>query len=273
MTTTAGSNLKLLTLLVDSNDEDESEYRFLVDGKHVKYVTVDAGALPKDNRTFAPVLLTLLPPFPPGDWNEGHISRHPDTGLLFFSWTKRSSLLGVENTWHPTRVDYLDLEMLERIRQNIHVVRHRLFDETVLVEFTEFPWQTPFLEAETTAYQWIDGKGIGPTFLGHVTEGERVIGFVVEYIEGAKCAGLEDLVACRHILAKLHALGIKHGDINKHNFLIRDGEAILIDFESAERCDEREELESEFQRLEQSLSDPSCRGGVGSAVISEHVPT
>lgn len=273
MTATANSNLELLTLLVDSNDEDESEYRFLVDGKHVKYITVEPGALPKDDRTFTPVLLTLLPTFPPGDWNEGHIAKHPDTGLLFFAWTKQSSLPGVENIWHPTRIDHLDLEYLQRIRQNVHVVQHRLFNNPVLIKFTEFPWQTPYLEAETTAYEWINGKGIGPEFLGHLTEGGRVNGFVLEYLEGASSAGPEDLAACQRSLTKLHSLGIKHGDINKHNFLMREGEAILVDFESAERSQEREELALEIQRLEQSLSDPSTKGGVGKAVLSEHMPT
>lgn len=61
------SNVQLLVTLVDYQDEDESEYRFLVDEKHVKYVTVDPGVLPKDDRTFAPALLAALPPFPPGN--------------------------------------------------------------------------------------------------------------------------------------------------------------------------------------------------------------
>lgn len=67
MTTIANKNLELLILLVDSSDEDESEYRFLVDGKNVKYITVDPDASLKDDRTFKLVLLTLLPLFPPGD--------------------------------------------------------------------------------------------------------------------------------------------------------------------------------------------------------------
>ena len=44
------SNVQLLTISVDYSDEDDSEYRFMVDGKHVKYITVAPGA----------------PTFPPG---------------------------------------------------------------------------------------------------------------------------------------------------------------------------------------------------------------
>lgn len=138
---------------------------------------------------------------------------------------------------------------------------HPLFDRPVLAKFTEFPWQTPYLEAETAAYQWIDGADIGPRFLGHLTEEGRVIGFVVEYIDEARTAGPEDLEACQSVLGKLHELGIKHGDINKHNFLVRrDGRPVLLDFETAKRDATTDELEEEYQGLEKSLQDPSLRG-------------
>lgn len=260
MTPTRNSNIQLLATLVDSKDEEESEYRFLVDGKHVKYVTVDPGVLPRDDWTFAPILLPTLPSFPPGDWNEGHISKNPLNGELEFSRCTRSDLPGVSNTWHHTRIDHLELNKVSRIRQNIHVVTHPLFDQALLVKFTEFPWQMPFFEAETTAYEWIDGHNIGPKFLGHLNEDGRVIGFVLEYLDDTRSAETEDLAACQATLARLHSLGIKHGDINKYNFLIRQGKAVLVDFEAARRCSQEKELQAEYERLEHSLSDTSRRG-------------
>lgn len=261
MTPTRNSNIQLLATLVDSSDDDESEYRFLVDGKHVKYVTVDPGVLPRDDRTFAPILLATLPPFPPGDWNEGHITKNPQSGHPVFSRYTRSDLPGISNTWHRTRIDHLELKKLDRLRQNIHVVTHPLFDGALLVKFAEFPWQIPFFEAETTAYEWIDGQGVGPKFLGHLTEAGRVVGFIMEYVADARAADTGDLAACQVVLAKLHSLGIKHGDINKHNFLVREGKAVLVDFETAQRCSEKKELEAEYEHLERSLSDSSRRGG------------
>lgn len=258
------SNIQLLATLVDFEDEEESEYRFLVDDKHVKYVTVDPGVFPKDDRTFAPVLIAMLPPFPPGAWNEGHISKDPSTGLPVFSRTSQSDLAAVQTTWHHRMIDHLQLKELDRLRQNIHRVTCPQFDHPVLVKFAEFPWQTPYFEAETVAYEWIDGAGIGPKFLGHLTEAGRVIGLVLDFIEGARTAGPEDLEACQSALARLHALGIKHGDINKHNFLVKDGSVVMVDFETARRCSSKEELEAESRSLEQSLKDPSHRGGVGS---------
>ncbi|KAI0542037.1 hypothetical protein GGR58DRAFT_510393 [Xylaria digitata] len=192
--------------LVDFNDEEEGEYCVLVDGKHAKYITVDPSDFPND-RTFAPALIKMLPPFPPGDWNEGQISKDPQTGQPLFPRTVKSDLPGVKNTW---RIDLLELKKLDRMRQNIHLITHPLFGSP----------------AKTTAYEWINGQGIGPTFLGHIMEAGRRIGFVVEHVDGARTPGPIDLSTCQSALAKLHSLGIIHGDINKHNFLIRHGKAV-----------------------------------------------
>lgn len=259
MTSTRNTNIQLLATLVDAADVDESEYRFL-DGKHVKYVSVDPGILPKDDRTFAPALLALLPPFPPGGWNEGHVSQDAATGQLVFSRNTRSDLPGITSLWHPTRIGFLEFSAPKRIRQNIHVVTHPFFTRPVLIKFAEFPWPIPFFEAETAAYEWIDGSGIGPGFLGHLTEEGRVIGFILEYVEDTRTAETEDLAACQGLLSRLHALGIKHGDVNKYNFLLRHDRVVMVDFETAERCSESDELKAELQLLEQSLRDTSRRG-------------
>lgn len=58
------NNIQLLATLVDTNDEEDGEYRFLVDGTHAKYVTVAPGILPKDDRTFGLDVLAGLPSFP-----------------------------------------------------------------------------------------------------------------------------------------------------------------------------------------------------------------
>ncbi|KAF3068177.1 hypothetical protein CFAM422_008014 [Trichoderma lentiforme] len=229
MTTARNSNVQLLSVLVDWNDEEKGAYRFLVDGKDTKYVTVEPGVLPKDNRTFGPILIPLLPPFPPGEWNEGHVSKDP-----------------------------LKLKQVHQLRQNIHVVTHLRFDQTLVVKFAEFPWQMPYFEAETAVYEWLDSHG--PKFIAHLIEAERVFGFVTEYVDGARFADIGDLAACQEILSRLHSLGIKHGDINKYNFLIREGKAMLVDFEASQRCNEKQELEAEYEQLEASLSDTSTRG-------------
>ncbi|KAJ5207512.1 hypothetical protein N7491_001859 [Penicillium cf. griseofulvum] len=97
-----------------------------------------------------------------------------------------------------------------------------------------FDWEIQYLENETTAYEWIEGYDIGPRFLGHLTEDGRVIGFLMERIRDARHAGPQDLESCREVLSRLHCLGIHHGDTNRFNFLIRDSQAVLIDFDSSE---------------------------------------
>lgn len=149
---------------------------------------------------------------------------------------------------------------------------HPLFDAPVIFKFAEFPWQMAYFEAETTPYEWIRGEGVGPEFLGHVTEAGRVMGWVMEDLGDARTAEPGDLAACREVLGRLHAMGIKHGDINRFNFIVRGDKALLVDFEAAKRCSGARELEDEYRLLEQSLNDPSYRGGVRPAVVSEHMP-
>lgn len=268
------SNVQLLATLVDTDDQEDGEYRFLVDGTRVKYVTVAPGVLPPDSRTFGPAVLAGLPPFPPGDWNVGHVgstaAAAAATGEPAFLSTATASLPGVKATWHATRIDHLELRTVERLRQSIHIVSHPLFDRPVVAKFTEFPWQTPYVEAETAAYRWLEGSGVAaPRFLGHLVEEGRVIGFVLEYIGNARAAGPGDLAACQGVLKKLHALGVKHGDINKHNFLVRDnGGVVLLNFETASKDVDGDELEAEYQRLTETLQDPSMRGVVRPAAVA-----
>lgn len=260
--------VELLACLVDPDGEDEDEYRVLVNGKDVKYVTVDAGALPAEtHRSFAPDVLRVLPELPPGDWTKAHISKDDRTGRPIFSAISTESLPAVQSVWsvwHPTIVDHLELKTVTRLRSNIHEVTHVLFPEPVIFKLALFPWQIQHLEAETRAYEWIRNVEVGPRFLGHVSEGGRIVGFLMENITRACPATLDDLEACKIALAQLHSLGILHGDVNRNNFLIQQpaDKAMMIDFETAEKCDEQDKLQAEVLSLAESFKDPSNRGGV-----------
>ncbi len=137
----------------------------------------------------------------------------------------------------------------------------------MVVNFAKFPWQIPHLELETIPYQRFSGTGIGPNFLGHVMEAGRTIGFLIDFVGGFRTAGSEDLAVCQRILLKLRGLGLKHGDINKHDFLVRKESVLMIDFETTKECDSKEELKEEYSRLEDSLKDPSYRGGIGPSIV------
>lgn len=268
--TPKNANVRLLACLVDEDDTDNSDYRFLCDKQHVKYVTTAPGTFrgAEDDRTFEPILLgELLPPFPTGDWNKGHVAKDPKTGEVTFVKTETVSLAGVENLWHPVTLNELDFTQRDRVRQRVHISTHPELNggEPVLIKLAVWPWEIASIEVETTAYQRINDSGIAPKFFGHLTEGKdgRVIGFVVEWVQGARAAGSEDVQGCRKALGRLHELGIKSGDINKHNFLVRDGhDVVLVDFEMAKHDCSPQELEDEMSALESSLEDTSFRGGV-----------
>lgn len=264
------SNVRLLACLVDDDDTNDSDYRFLVDEQHVKYITTAPGTFrgAEDDRTFEPVLLgELFPSFPTGNWNNGHVARDPETEKATFVRTETVQLSQVKNTWHPVKLNELDFTRQVRLRQRVHVSTHPQIrgGKPVLLKLAVWPWEIPSIEVETAAYQWLSDTGVGPKFLGHVTEGKdgRVIGFVAELVEGTRCAGPTDMDGCRKALGRLHELGIKLGDINKHNFLVREGhDVVLVDFESAKRDCPASELEDEMSALQSSLESESCRGGV-----------
>lgn len=244
-----------------STTTTKANYCFLIDNKYVKYITTEPGCLAGIHRSFAPDVLRVLPDFPPDEWTEGHIAKDAATGQLFFSSILNTKLPAVESNWHPTLIDHLELKQLDQIRSNIHIVSHDSFAEVVLSKFTTFPWQIPYLESETRAYQWIKDTDIGRKFFGHVLEGGRVIGFLTEHIQGASTATVRDLEVCKQALGQLHALGIKHGDVNKYNFLVRDGRATIIDFETAEKCSDEDELRAELMSLEASFEASSIEVG------------
>lgn len=135
-----------------------------------------------------------------------------------------------------------------------------------MVKFARFHYEIAQLERETNAYKWIEGRNIGPKFLGHLTEHGRVIEFAMSKVEEARYATRDDLSVCRQALRRLHALGIKHGDTNKHNVLIRPHGVTMIDFDFAEQNVTEAELNEELDGLEQQLVDTSGKGGVSELV-------
>lgn len=108
-----------------------------------------------------------------------------------------------------------------------------------------------------------------PKFLRHALEHGRTVGFVIERIEDARHPDPGDLSLCQQVLSKLHGLGYKHGDINRHNFLIKGHTAFIIDIGTMEPCTDSKLLAAEFESLAEVLSDESGKGGSRSATSSE----
>ena len=261
---------KVHMLQASIDEDEESHFRFLADDSFVKYVTIDHGLFSPDVMAFAPALLPLLPDFPPGDWNVGRVSRDQEvTGRPVFSEWTRESLPSVRQTWKETFVDVLDLTMHEKIRTNVYRASHPTFKVPVIAKFAIFPWEIQYMEAETRAYQWIEGCNIAPDFLGHVTEQERTVGFLLEDVPGARHATPADLALCQEAVARLHSLHIRYGDLNRHNILLSAGRAILIDFDTADKCRDVDAMRIEYEGLYDNLRDES---GIGGSVMVVETP-
>lgn len=208
-----------------------------------------------------------LPVFPPGDWRVVDIIRNEVTGEAQVSNPREDdrTLTGRLDrdidAWHPISVDYLELEKVSQIlytsllwrrSDTLWLVTHEeLFPMPVLMKIAEFPVSDALtrVENETKVYQAIQGKGIAPNFLGHVTENGRVIGSLFEYIDG-ECPEKQELPRCERVLRKFHREGFLHGDSHPMNFIVCGGGTTkLIDFETSRPCTNQVEFDKEVRNL------------------------
>ncbi|TVY83328.1 hypothetical protein LSUE1_G001753 [Lachnellula suecica] len=252
--------VEILNQEIDCEGKTPSYYRMLVNKKQFKYITIEPNIYEADDLCFPPILLSKLPPFPTGDWNYGRISQLDENPAPFFAEISRKNFPSIKPLWHTKSYDYLSLEIGQRLRANVYVASSPQFKKPIIAKFARFEWEIGYYISETQAYSWIDGSRIGPEFLGYLTEEGRVIGFLIEKVEG-RHATHSDLLACQAIVGQLHGMGVLHGDLNKHNFLISERGAVLIDFETAERSIDSEAMEGELRGLEKQLLDESGLGG------------
>lgn len=236
-----------------------SYYRILIDGQYIRYIHIDPDVYGQDVVEFPPLLLERLPPLPSHlNWNITHITRSP-TGEINAS-SRREESREVTRLWHPKLVDILSLKMINQRTTRVSEVVYE--SSAAIAKIAGFDWEIKYAEDETLAYSLLDGRGIGPKFLGHLTEGGpkgRVIGLLIEKLEG-RTAGIGDLVACREVLKALHALGFIHGDVNRYNFMITEAGARLIDFEEMKSDGTFEAMKKELDSLEEQLIEDTGRG-------------
>lgn len=237
------------------SNEVESEYRVCI-GNQIKYISVDPRTFHGDILTFPPDLINYLPKLPSGDWTRARISRKLGQVVIEPS---NAMLKRVATCWHHNFVDVQSLVIEERLGMRVHVVKYE--SKLAIAKIARFEFEIPQAETETALYQVIDGHGIGPAFLGHLTEHDRVIGFLIERLEG-RHGDIGDLDACQSVVKRLHSLGIVHGDLNKYNFIVGScGKISLIDFENARNDGSEEAMQEEYAHLTEQLTEETGRGG------------
>lgn len=268
--------LRIISMELSTGGRVENYFRILA-GTNVKYITIQAGALDDDSLLDMPLdFHNILPPLPydKDNWNQAYISRNAASGKLEPTLSK-TELPGVQTIWHSETVNFLDLE---RTKQLTLLAQESIWKQeqnstegspgsesqtkrTIISKMARFHWEVQYIEAETRIYQRLQPLGIGPKFLGHVHEAGRVMGFILEKVDG-RHAGWEDLEVCQAALRRLHGLGIAHGDCNRYNFIIGpDDNVTLIDFEKAIVNADLEMMEREISGLEEQLREETGRGG------------
>jgi hypothetical protein len=176
-------------------------------------------------------------------------------------------LSGIQTTWHSQYVDVLSLKRTQRFRSGVHEVLYN--DAPAIAKIACFEWDIPRLERETWAYSVLAQHQrshpsealISPNFLAPITENGRVIGTLLEKLDGV-AACIDDLAACEALLKRLHRVGLVHGDVNRYNFLVKEGvkdSVRLVDFEHADEFDE-EVAREELRSLPAELAEETGRG-------------
>lgn len=127
-------DIKLLLVYVDPLDE--SLFRILVDGKFVKYLTIDKNLC----RRYVLRALLNSPPLPPGDWP--HISelrRWPP----HFSEVTNVELPSIPHLWHPPNRPPRSSHHMHKLQSNFYEASAPQFDRPVVVKFARFPFKIP----------------------------------------------------------------------------------------------------------------------------------
>lgn len=172
------------------------------------------------------------------------------------------------------------------------VYENHFGSEKVIISYEWNPEDVYGVNHESEIYSLIDGHQIAPKFLAHVTENssggdadsERVIGFMVEKISNARRATLDDLQACKEVLARLHALGIAFGPLRPEYLLIMNSEngtrpgtiALLQAFGGSYQTSDQSILDVEMESLEpmfqRAAAEPEQEQGFSLSIeLSERI--
>jgi serine/threonine protein kinase len=147
---------------------------------------------------------------------------------------------------------------LEPIKYFNECVCHCIYrSRPVVAKIARFEFEIPYIERESLVYRIIDDRNIGPGFLGYLTENDRVMGFLLEYIPTHRKVTSSDSEVCLHVLRKLHRLKILLDDNNKSNFLVgEDGKiAFICDFSNSKIDVDEERLLREENEITKVFED------------------
>jgi hypothetical protein len=211
---------------------------------------------------------------PVGNWYVGHLKQSTagDRIVLELESVAKGRLPDLGREWHPLKVDISELAkpiamlgMGNGLQGGGHL-KAGLYHPPPCVAtgrpvVVVWNWDAEAglgVGNDSDMFALIEGRGIGPKFLAHVTEnGNRRVGFMVEKVDG-RIAGPQDLAKCQKVLSRLHSLGIAHGVLRRDSFIVidRPGIALLHCFATAYKASSQSTLNKEMASLETILSEP-----------------
>jgi hypothetical protein len=262
MVSDAAPNLDI-EVLNQHIDEDNGVYRIRA-GQKVHYLHISTTVFDESTMCRPYLLIPQLPNLPATDWTTMCIS--PGTNGALESTISFDRLPAIRQIWHPKTVDVLSFRKTKMYRSAIHEVLYQ--GQKAISKIACFEWDIQCMDNETRAYSIINkyqqqhpsAAHIAPEFLAHLTENGRVIGMLLEKVEG-DAASIDDLPKCREALCNLHGMGLVHGDVNRFNFMVDRAKdrVCLLDFESVEAFNE-EMAKLEIESLSSELPDRTGRG-------------
>lgn len=206
----------------------------------------------------------------PADWDLATLSTHSATHAPYLYQPRKTPSHDVLPTvWHPTIIQLKDLNFdvsnrvgvpdcpaeITGIKENVSPV---IFNGEVCVPKLD-KWNILPCSNESRIYRQLEGKNIAPDFLGHIAEGNVIVGFLLRAICG-RAARTGDLSFCKDLLGRFHQLGFVQEIIQVSNFIVTETDgsarAWIVDFEVAEsRRDFRpREAWGEMMELKRLLS-------------------
>ncbi|KAH6688940.1 alpha-galactosidase A [Plectosphaerella plurivora] len=258
------SDMEILNQVID---DERGAYRLRA-GQRVYYLFIAVDVFEEDTMCRPYLLIPSLPDLPDSSWTSATIVRGTD-GAPLVTTISTDPLPEIKTVWHERRIDVLSLERTKRLRSWTHEVLYQ--GGTAVAKIACFAWDVRRIERETEAYRKLmqhrrqhpEEPPMAPEFLGHLTENGRVMGFLLQKIDGGP-ACIDHLPDCEALVRRVHRLGMVHGDLNRYNFVInraRTGCVRLVDFEHFKDFDEDSAM-TELASLTAELVEDTGRGEV-----------
>lgn len=233
-------------------------YRLRIGGR-IRYLVIRTNVFNEDTMSIPSLLIPSLPGIPDGSWTVMTISKSSNGEIETSLSTE--PLQGVEHLWHSVTIDVLSCPQVRKLKSEVFETVYQ--GKRAVAKIADFDWKIGGIDHETFIYSLINkseqAQQYTPTFISHIHEEDRTMGFMVEFIPG-RPANKDDLERCQEALIWLHDLGILHGDVNRHNFIVDEsGHVRMIDFMHSKPWSE-EAAERELQELQSELEDTSARG-------------